>query len=58
MIHWSQLEHQMTLKEQRIWRREMCAKSETCDGYSRSEFDDEPCDVCKVCDKLRIEVSE
>lgn len=58
MIRWSQLEHHMTRKEQRRWKREMCAKSETCDGYSISELDDEPCEICKACDKLRIEVGD
>ena len=32
----------------------MCdTKSKTCEGYSQNESDDEPCDICKSCDRLR-----
>lgn len=27
-----------------------------CEGYSLGPYDDEPCEVCKSCDKLGIEV--
>lgn len=36
----------------------MCTESETCYGYSESELDDEPCDICKACDKLTITYEE
>jgi len=32
--------------------------SKKCLGYARNEFDDEPCDYCKSCKVLNINVEE
>lgn len=40
----------------RDWRRDKCATAMlddgTCHGYARAVDDDEPCEVCKACDRL------
>lgn len=62
MIHWKEVEPPMTRGEQRRWLRTMCKPAALdnglCEGYSRRADDDEPCEVCKACDKLGIEVKE
>ena len=62
MIHWKDIDQPMTDKEKRKWKRNMCAAAlwgnGRCEGYSGSADDDEPCEVCKACDKLGIEVDD
>ena len=60
MIHWKEVQQLMAKKERERWRRAMCGSAMwdngRCEGYSGSVDDDEPCEVCKACDKLEIEV--
>lgn len=44
-------------------KEEFCKLAEkendgSCVGYARSEIDDEPCDFCKECEKLSLNISE
>jgi hypothetical protein len=60
MISWRNIDVPFSELERRRWKRLMCdaARSgETCTGYSQGD-DDEPCDVCKECDILDIDVME
>ena len=62
MIRWSELDAPIDQSLQRRWRSEFCSYATkepdgTCLGLDNGE-DDEPCDICKVCDKLGIEVDE
>lgn len=62
MIRWKDIDPPMSVREQGRWRRSMCHAATQanglCMGYARSDHDDEPCEVCKACDKLGIEVGE
>ena len=56
MIHWKDLGESRSDAFKARWRRGACPFARrnadgTCMGYSRYE-DDEPVDVCKVCDRL------
>ncbi len=60
MIRWSELAEPIDQSSQRRWRRDCCpyARREpdgTCLGLDNYE-DDKPCDICKACDRLGIEV--
>ena len=62
MIRWSELDISINQSLQRRWRREYCPYATkgpdgTCLGLDNGE-DDEPCDICKVCDRLVIEVDD
>jgi hypothetical protein len=62
MIRWQELDTPVSKSSQRRWRRDCCpyARREpdgTCLGLDNGE-DDEPCDICKVCDKLGGEVDD
>lgn len=57
MIHWKDCDIAYSRRGRERWRRNVC-KWETrrdglCNGVGRSCGDDEPHDICKVCDKLR-----
>lgn len=56
MIHWKNLDREYSGRFKAWFRREWCDfvpkdADGMCDGVGRSPDDDEPCDVCKVCDK-------
>ena len=62
MIRWKELDAPVAEPDQRRWRRNLCAAlpsqpDGTCLGYANN-VDDEPCDICKVCDRLGIEVDD
>jgi hypothetical protein len=63
MIRWSDIEprdEEPSDAEKRWWRRNMCECADwrggLCGGYANGD-DDEPCEICKACDRLGIEVS-
>ena len=56
MIHWKDCDVEIKRTQQERWRKRVCRweiEGESCNGVSRSCYDDEPHDICKVCDKLR-----
>lgn len=62
MIRWTELKSYgvvMPDTERRRWIRTMCRNAYKhdglCDGYADGN-DDEPCEICKVCDKLGIDI--
>lgn len=61
MIRWSELDIPINQSLQRRWRMEFCpyairVSDGTCLGLDNGD-DDEPCEICKACDKLGIEVN-
>ena len=62
MIRWGELDTPIDQSSRRRWRRDFCSYAMrepdgTCLGLGDGE-DDEPCSICKVCDKLGIEVDD
>lgn len=58
MIAWCEIDQEIPDNAKRKWRRCKCAvaisSNGVCHGYSRSVDDDEPCDICKACDRLIV----
>lgn len=57
MIHWKDCDMPVLPARRKYWRRNVCrweiGNDGTCNGVGRSRDDDEPHDICKVCDRLR-----
>lgn len=56
MIHWKNLDCKYSDSYKAAFRQECCKYARkhpdgTCDGYGRSPGDDEPCSICKECDR-------
>lgn len=59
MIRWSAFDQPTPEAIKRAWQEHWCPAAErlsdgSCLGYAALQDDDEPCEVCKACDKLRI----
>ena len=56
MIAWREVGQGIQENIKREWRRYKCtaaiSSDGTCHGYSDSFNDDEPCYICKACDRL------
>ena len=57
MIRWKDCDADYSRAQRARWRRDVCRweveEDGACFGVGRSQDDDEPHDICKVCDKLR-----
>ena len=63
MISWKDMpDLGYTEADRRRWRKRLCAHAShtgdgRCLGYS-ARLDDEPCEICKCCTELGIEVDD